>query len=242
MVLKRVEMSKISAVRSAKESCASERQTVASTQTLPLQVAESLKEMIYSGEVKPGERLNEVALAARMNVSRGPIREAIRILTGFGLVTPVLNRGVYVREMTVSEMVEISELRAVVFAFIAGMAAEQRSDKDVEQLRSLVEEMGAAAEESDSDEYYRLNLLFHSAVTSLCGSKRAVRVYSDFVKELHLFRRQNFDNARNMRKSQSEHRRIYEAIAAGNKGDAARQAQEHILAGCQRMLRDHGRH
>jgi DNA-binding GntR family transcriptional regulator len=87
--------------------------------------------MIYSGEVKPGKRLNEVAFAARINVSRGPVREAIRILTGFGLVTPVLNRGAYVRELTVGEMVEISELRAVVFGFISGMAAEQRSPRDV---------------------------------------------------------------------------------------------------------------
>lgn len=210
-------------------------------QSLPLQVADSIKELIYSGVVKPGERLNEVALAAKMGVSRGPVREAIRILTGFGLVTPVLNRGVYVRELTVGEMVEISELRAVVFGFIAGMAADQRSSKDVEQLKSLVEGMDAAAGDSDSDRYYRLNLDFHAAVVALCGSKRAARVYSGFVKELHLFRRQNFDNAGNMRKSQSEHRRIYEAIAAGSKAQAAREAEQHILAGCQRMLRDDGR-
>ncbi|WP_051237602.1 GntR family transcriptional regulator [Ottowia thiooxydans] len=208
--------------------------------SLPLRVAESIKELIYRGDVKPGERLNEVALAARMGVSRGPIREAIRILTGFGLVTPVLNRGVYVRELTVGEMVEISELRAVVFGFIAGSAAELRSTKDVERLRGLIDEMDAATEAADSGRYYDLNLDFHSAVTALCGSKRAVRVYSDFVKELHLFRRQNFDHPGNMRKSLSEHRRIYEAIAAGSKADAARDAEQHILAGCQRMLRNDG--
>ncbi|MDB5954763.1 FCD domain-containing protein [Ramlibacter sp.] len=227
-----------SEVRSARERKAGDEQASRPDQSLPLQVAEKVKEMIYSGEVKPGERLNEVALAARMGVSRGPVREAIRILTGFGLVTPVLNRGVYVRELTVGEMVEISELRAVVFGFIAGTAAEQRSSRDVEHLKSLIEKMGAAAEAGDGDRYYRLNLEFHAAVVTLCGSRRAARVYSDFVKELHLFRRQNFDNPGNMRKSQSEHRRIYEAIAAGSKPDAVREAEQHILAGCQRMLRD----
>ncbi len=206
--------------------------------SLPIQVAECIKEMIYSGQVKPGERLNEVALAARLKVSRGPVREAIRILTGFGLVSPVLNRGVYVRELTVGEMVEISELRAIVFGFIVGMAAEMRSTRDVEQLSRLLQGMDAAAQASDSDLYYRLNLEFHAAVVALCGSKRAARVYSDFVKELHLFRRQNFESAGNMRQSQNEHRRIYEAIAAGSKVDAAREAEQHILAGCQRMLKD----
>jgi DNA-binding GntR family transcriptional regulator len=53
-----------------------------------------------------------------------------------------------------------------------------------------------------------------------------------------MFRRQNFNNTGNMRKSQSEHRRIYEAIIAGSKTGAAHEAELHILAGCQRMLRD----
>ncbi|WP_341906642.1 FCD domain-containing protein [Polaromonas sp. YR568] len=234
-------MSTVSEARSVRERTTGDEPPDRSDRSLTLQLSERIKEMIYAGEVKPGERLNEVALAARMNVSRGPVREAIRILTGFGLVTPVLNRGVYVRELTVGEMVEISELRAVVFGFIAGMAAEQRSSKDVERLRSLIEQMDVAVEEAEGDGYYRLNLEFHAAVVALCGSKRAAGVYSGFVKELHLFRRQNFDNTGNMRKSQSEHRRIYEAIAAGSKADAAHEAEQHILAGCQRMLRDEGR-
>lgn len=233
-------MSTVSDARSARERLAGDESPNRSEQSLTLQLSECIKEMIYSGEVKPGERLNEVALATRMNVSRGPVREAIRILTGFGLVTPVLNRGVYVRELSVGEMVEISELRAVVFGFIAGIAAEQRSPRDVEHLRSLVDAMDAAVHASDGDGYYRLNLEFHAAVVTLCGSKRAAGVYSGFVKELHLFRRQNFNNTGNMRKSHSEHRRIYEAIIAGSKTDAAHEAEQHILAGCQRMLRDEG--
>jgi DNA-binding GntR family transcriptional regulator len=83
-----------------------------------------------------------------------------------------------------------------------------------------------------------LNLEFRAAVVTLCSSKRAAGVYSGFVKELHMFRRQNFNNTGNMRKSQSEHRRIYEAIIAGSKTGAAHEAELHILAGCQRMLRD----
>ena len=138
-------------------------------------------------------------------------------------------------------MVEISELRAVVFGFIAGMAAEQRSAKDVEQLKTLITEMDTAVETADSSRYYQLNLDFHAAIVALCGSKTAARVYSDFVKELHLFRRQNFNNAGNMRKSLGEHWRIYEAIATSNKLDATSEAEQHILAGCQRMLRDDGR-
>ena len=218
---------------------AEDAQRHAPAESLSLRVVDEITHMIYSGELKPGERLNEVALAGKMGVSRGPVREAIRILTGFGLVTPVLNHGAYVRELSVGEMVEISELRAVVFGFLAGSAAEQRSAADVEQLAALVEHMDQAVTDDDSDAYYRLNLEFHNVIAHLGRNQRGARVYSDFVKELHLFRRQNFDNPGNMRKSVDEHRRIYEAIVARDRQAAAHEAEQHILAGCQRMLRDH---
>jgi DNA-binding GntR family transcriptional regulator len=200
-------------------------------------VAEQLKQLIYSGEFKPGDRLNEVALALRMGTSRGPVREALRILDGFGLVTAVANRGVFVRQLSVREIAEISDLRALVFGFAAGLAAEHRTEKESIQLGEIVDQMDRASEEGDKNSYYQLNLEFHALVITLAHSERTARLYNDFVKELHLFRRRNFDSGANMHKSNREHRRIYEAIASGSKGDTTKCAEEHILAGCQRMLR-----
>jgi DNA-binding GntR family transcriptional regulator len=93
-------------------------------QGLPIFVADELKQLIYTGVFKPGERLNEAALALRMGTSRGPIREAIRMLTGLGIVKAVVNRGVFVRQISVREMLEIYELRALVFGFAAERATE----------------------------------------------------------------------------------------------------------------------
>lgn len=205
--------------------------------TLSVRISEEIKQLIYTGEFKPGDRLNEAALALRMGTSRGPIREAIRVLNGFGLVTAVANRGAYVRQLSVREMVEISDLRALVFGFAAGLAAEHRTDKECAQLLEIVDGMDRASEEGEKNRYYQLNLDYHALVITLSHSERTARLYHDFVKELHLFRRQNFDNSGNMHKSNVEHRRIYEAIASGNKAEASKCAEEHILAGCQRMLR-----
>lgn len=204
---------------------------------LPSRLAEQIKQLIYVGEFQPGDRLNEAALAARMETSRGPIREAIRILTGFGLVTAVPNRGVYVRQMSVREMVEVSDLRAVVFGYAAGLAAEFRNKHDCAELERLCDSMDAAADAGDQDLYYSLNLEFHALITSLSGSTRADKLYHDFVKELHLFRRRDFDNRANMRTSNAEHRLICQAIQAGSKSDAMKSAEQHIILGCQRMLR-----
>ena len=205
-------------------------------QGLPANIAEQIKRLIYAGEFKPGDRLNEAALALRMGTSRGPIREAIRILAGIGLVTAVMNRGVFVREVSIREMLEIYDLRALVFGFAAERAAEHVTDADRLKFEFLLDQMDGACRDGDNDLYYNVNLEFHALVVELAHSRRAQRLYDDYVKELHLFRRQNFNKPGNMRKSNIEHRRIYEAISSGSRSKAKAQAEHHIQAGRQRLL------
>ena len=209
---------------------------IQTTEGLSRQIAEQLKQLIYAGEFKAGDRLNEAALAVRMGTSRGPIREAIRILTGTGLVTPVVNRGVFVRKISVKEMLEIADLRALVFGFAAQQACDHITDKDRADFEALLDGMDAAAQDNDSGLYFELNVRFHAMILALCNHERARQLYDGFVKELHLYRRQNFNAPGNMRRSNVEHRRIYEAISKGNAAKAKQYAEEHIQSGRQRML------
>lgn len=205
-------------------------------QGLPRMIADQLQQLIYGGEFKAGDRLNEAALAVRMGTSRGPIREAIRILAGTGLVTPVVNRGVFVRQVSMKEMLEIYDLRALVFGFAAEAAAGQITDVHRRRFEALLDQMDVAAQAGDSGLYYRLNLDFHELILVLSNSQRAHRLYDGYVKELHLYRRQNFNVPANMRGSNTEHRRIYEAIASGSATRAKAEAEDHIKAGRQRLL------
>jgi DNA-binding GntR family transcriptional regulator len=209
---------------------------ITTAEGLPRNIAEQLKQLIYAGEFKAGDRLNEAALAVRMGTSRGPIREAIRILTGTGLVTPVVNRGVFVRQVSIREMLEIYDLRALVFGFAAERACENVTDADREKFDALLDGMDRAAQANDSGLYYELNVQFHERVLQLSNSQRAHQLYDSYVKELHLYRRQNFNAPGNMRRSNVEHRRIYEAISKGNAAKAKQYAEEHIQAGRQRLL------
>jgi DNA-binding GntR family transcriptional regulator len=213
--------------------------TVPAIQTvegLPRNIAEQLKQLIYAGEFKAGDRLNEAALAVRMGTSRGPISEAIRILTGTGLVTPVVNRGVFVRQVSIREMLEIYDLRALVFGFAAERACEHVTDEHRQKFEALLDGMDAAAQAGDSGLYYELNVQFHELILLLSQSQRAHQLYDSYVKELHLFRRQNFNAPGNMRRSNVEHRRIYDAISRANAAKAKQYAEEHIQAGRQRLL------
>ncbi|HEY9571677.1 MAG TPA: GntR family transcriptional regulator [Pusillimonas sp.] len=199
-------------------------------------VVSELKRLIYSGEFMPGERLNEAALAIRMGTSRGPIREAMKVLAGLGLVTPVPNKGVFVRQLSVRDMVEVYELRAVVFAYAAERACEHFSEQHAAGFEALLNDMDVACKADDGTLYYELNLAFHELILNLSGNQRAKQAYDDYVKELHLFRRKFFNVSSNMHKSNAEHRKIYEAISSGSPAKAWSAAQRHVLGGRSRLL------
>ncbi len=199
-------------------------------------VVSELKRLIYSGEVAPGERLNEATLALKMGTSRGPIREAMKVLAGLGLVTSIPNRGMFVRQLSVRDMVEVYELRAVVFAFAAERACENFSKQDAPAFEQLLNDMDAACEAGDGTLYYELNLAFHELILDLSGNKRAKQAYDDYVKELHLFRRKYFNASSNMHNSNTEHRKIYQAISSGSPARAWTAAQRHVLGGRSRLL------
>ena len=164
------------------------------------------------------------------------------MLTGIGLVVAVPNCGVFVRQISVREMLEIYELRALLFGFAAQQAAEHLSDEDRRAFEQLLDGMDQACETGDGQHYYVLNLRWHALLMAQCRNQRAQQAYEDHAKELHLYRRRYFNAKLNMRRSNSEHRRIFEAIAEGNQGTkgaadrAAKLARDHVLQGRQRLL------
>ena len=210
--------------------------SAASEQGLAPQIAEELKRLIYDGEFAPGERLNEAALALRMGTSRGPIREAVRLLAGWGLVTPSPNRGVFVRQLSVREMLEVYELRALVFGFAAERAAERVTEVDKLELGRLLSQMDQASVAEQGTRYYEINLAFHARILTMSGSERACKAYDDYVKELHLFRRRYFNGPGNMRKSNEQHRALFDAIAKGNGAKARAVAERHVIEGRGRLM------
>jgi DNA-binding GntR family transcriptional regulator len=199
-------------------------------------IVEELKQLIFSGECQPGERLNEAALALRMGTSRGPIREAIKVLAGLGLVTAVPNRGVFVRQLSLREMIEVYELRALVFGYAAERACEHLSEEHRRQFEALLAAMDVACEADEGTRYYELNLQFHALILSIANNRRAAQAYDDYVKELHLVRRKYFNVPGNMRRSNVEHRAIYAAIASADPERARAAALQHVLSGRTRLL------
>src|SRR5450755_213313 len=215
--------------------------TLLQTSSLTGLVQVELERMILSGELAPGERLTEVALAARLGVSRGPLREAFRMLEEAGLVRTEKNRGVFVRDIPIDEAIEIFDLRAAMDELVGRRLAESITPAALREIRALVDAMEQAVKAKDAYNYHLLNLKFHDRLVELAGNGKLTAIYRKLIKELSLFRRLNLADGWLMPISVGEHRQIVKAIASGDAELAGRAMLEHVLESKERTIKNHQR-
>jgi len=203
--------------------------------SLPMLVQEALERMILAGELAAGAKLNEAAIAEKLGVSRGPVREAFRALEESGLVRLEKNRGVFVRQISIEEADEIYEVRALLDEWAGRTLARGATPEQVRALGALVERMSKAAAKDDVDLYYHLNLELHDTLVAYAGNNKLLETYRRLVKELSLFRREALAQGGTMPVSTREHRDIIDRIAAGDVEGAGRALRAHVNASRERM-------
>jgi phosphonate utilization transcriptional regulator len=207
--------------------------------SLPGLVRQELERMILAGELAAGAKLTEAALAARLGVSRGPVREAFRALEELGLVRVEKNRGVFVRSISLEEADQIYEVRAILDEWIGRRLAQTATAEQIAALRLELDRLEKAAARNDVDGYYHVNLEFHNRLVEACGNPKLTAAYRRLVNELSLFRRQTLGRAGTLTVSTREHREIVERIAARNAAAAGRAMLEHVQASRERMHQSH---
>jgi phosphonate utilization transcriptional regulator len=205
--------------------------------SLPMLVQRELERSILAGDLPAGSKLNEAAIAERLGVSRGPVREAFRALEESGLVRLEKNRGVFVRRIPVEEADEIYELRAVLDEFVGRRLAQTLTAEHIRELRGRVDRMEKAAAKGDVDTYLATNVDFHDRLVELAGNAKLLVTYRRLVNELHLFRRATLAQGGALPVSTREHRDIVDKIAAGQPVAAGRALHDHVMASRERMHR-----
>jgi phosphonate utilization transcriptional regulator len=197
---------------------------------------QEIERMILEGEIAAGAKLTEAWLSERLGVSRGPIREAFRMLEEAGLVRQEKNRGVFVRDIPLEEALEIYDLRAAMDELIGRRLAGTITPEQLRQVKLIVEQMDVAARAGNADAYHLLNLQFHDALVEFVGNRKLAAVYRKLVKELALFRRRNLRDQKVLPHSAAEHRAILKAIASGDGEQAGRTMYEHVLESKERAI------
>jgi len=197
---------------------------------------DEIEQRILTGALQPGERVNENALAAELGVSRGPIREACRGLVESGLLTVIVNRGVFVREVSRKDAIDVYNVRASLMRLAGETLAERISAEQLAVLRDLVERMDEAEAADDFDSFYALNRDFHTRIVDYAENDRLRSISDGLVKELHLYRHRSILQGGGLRVSNREHKQILTALEARDADRAGAALEDHIKAGKQRFL------
>ncbi|MFB4311596.1 GntR family transcriptional regulator [Actinomadura sp. GTD37] len=191
-------------------------------------VVDGIREAILSGEFVPNQRLIEADLSEQFAASRAGVRAALAELANEGLIERVQNRGARVRAVSLTEAVEISEVRMVIEGLCAAKAAARATESDAAELREIGAQMRAAVASGDVLGYSRLNERLHRRVREISGQRTA----SDVLERLRAQNvRHQFRLAMHPGRPQAslpQHLAIIDAIAAGDPDAAERAARAHL--------------
>lgn len=199
-------------------------------------VRDTLTKMILSGEFQHGDRLNELALTQRLGVSRGIIREAMRSLETARLVEIIPNRGVVVRTVDVPDALELYEVRAALASAAGRLAATRASKEQLQTLADLHAAMNEAISTNDLAAYTAANHAYHDSILAAASNSRLQEHDLSVRNEMQLYIRKGVLGPGQLKASNQEHGRILAALTEGDPDAAAREFEQHIVNGKQRML------
>jgi GntR family transcriptional regulator of gluconate operon len=189
--------------------------------------ADRLREEILSGGFRQGEHLVEARIAEQLNISRGPVREAFKLLRAEGLLEEEPRRGTFVVSLAPSDVREIYGLRAAIEGRAARLLATDPAAPGVAELRGLLERIEEAVQAGDLPGVFRRDLEFHEGLCRLSGNGRLLEVFVRYVPMLRALLRLDERVYPSLDDIAMQHRPMMDAIASGDAEEAARHAEEH---------------
>ena len=200
---------------------------LAAPRSLAEDAADRIRAQILSGGFSPGEHLVEAKIAEQLAISRGPVREAFKLLRAEGLLKEEPRRGTFVVSLTAADVREIYGLRAALEGRAARLLARGRDAATLARLRSLVDDIDTAVAGGDAAAVSRADLAFHHGLCELCGNSRILEVFDRYVPTLRGLLRLDELVLRSLSDVSVQHRPLLEAIEAGDQDKAARSLAEH---------------
>ncbi len=185
---------------------------------LHAQVASRLRQMLVENRIPPGAKLNERELCALLQVSRTPLREAIKMLAAEGLVELLPNRGAIAVELSVSDVQDTFEVMACLEGQSGELAAQRITATELQEIRALHFEMLAAYTRSDLPGYYRLNAAIHTAINLAAKNPVLTSTYKQVNARLQALRFRSNQDGQKWKAAVREHEAM---ITALDKRDAA---------------------
>jgi DNA-binding GntR family transcriptional regulator len=196
------------------------------------EVAELLRQRIFSRELEPGSWIDELKIAEDYGISRTPLREALKVLAAEGLVTMKVRRGAYVTEVNEKDMADVYHLLGLLESDAAGVVAAQATPEQLAELQALHEELEAAARGTpDRERFFAINERFHMRLLEIADNRWRNQMVADLRKVMKLNRHHSLFKSGRIEESLAEHRAVMAALQARDADAATRTMLTHFRNG-----------
>ena len=201
------------------------------------EVVESIRQAIFDGVFKVGDRLGEAEIAHQLDVSRGPVREALVLLRQEGLVSTELHRGASVVKLSVSDLLELTTLRTTLETFAIERAATHATADDLAQLESVIREMEAAVAANDEHRLTQLDIRFHDGIYQAAKHDRLTNAWNTIRSQMLLFLLTRAAANRDyLTIAVAEHTQLLEYIRSGDVAKAVAEIRSHASGAYDRLV------
>lgn len=204
--------------------------------TYHVQVADMLRDLIMTGKLKEGDKVNEAGLCDTMGISKTPLREALRVLSVEGLIELVPNRGAFVTQPMLDEITEMFDVMELLEGFCARSACEKLDDTSFARLEKLHLELEKYYRLCNQAEYVRINNQYHTFLQELAGNRALNQIVTGLRKKILLYRFQSLNQPHRFEESIREHRHLIEAFRKREPEKAEALMQMHMKNQCQAMV------
>ncbi|MEV6651428.1 GntR family transcriptional regulator [Streptomyces sp. NPDC051219] len=205
-----------------------QRSLITAQERLRDQVAHALRAALIAGELRPGNVYSAPGLAADFGVSATPVREAMLDLAREGLVEPVRNKGFRITEVSERDLDQYTELRAMIEVPTVGRVTQLASPEQLEQLRSVAEEIVVNAREHNLIGYLDADRRFHLTLLGLAGNDRLVETVGDLRKRSRLYGLTGLAERGLLVSSAEEHHELLDLMLAGDETGAEECMARHL--------------
>ena len=203
--------------------------------TLSQRVYEHLRGEILANRLAPGTELSEVALSRELEISRGPIREALSRLAAEGLVTMRPRRRAEVRSLTTQELIDAYQVREALEVMAVRLAIPRISEADLARLEDLIDQMAGHASRRAVADFFAANVAFHETLCELSGNDKLREMHHRLEGEIGRFQDRTLALRGSLDGSLTEHRAILAAIRLRDADKAAQLTADHIRVPVERL-------
>ena len=200
------------------------------------EVAELLRQRIFSRELAAGSWIDELKIAKDYGISRTPLREALKVLATEGLITMKVRRGAYVTEVSEQDLADVYHLLSLLESDAAGVVATKATEAELKELQTLHKALEVAAKPgkdkaATADQFFAVNEKFHMRLLEIANNRWRDQMVADLRKVMKLNRHNSLLKTGRIAESLAEHQAIMGALLARDAGLTRQRMAEHFANG-----------